>query len=390
MDRTPHQQFLTSPIFRGLSKEQIESVFSIAEEMKIEKGSTLIHEGEKGKEFYILAVGELIVTKYDAKLDESHIIGTIMPGQPVGEISLIDQGPRSASVRAAADCLLYAIAFDALNQLIKKKPDLIAIQLRLAENIGSALRHTDEIALDALRNQVTELRTRSKMGTFLIGMITILSFYVFILPLLQYLMKIVPTTSIISIPLTLSMGAIIYYLIRHFKMPLEEVGVTTKNLKSSCIEGLAFSIPWILFGVALKLFFIYFDVIPNKPLFDPYSIFPDPAHKTVPYWIGINAIYCFLFVPLQELLARGVLQGLLEKFLLIKHRVIVSIVMSNLIFASIHVFFSVYFAMIVLVFGLFLGWLYSRNHNLAGCSISHAIVGTFAFSVLGLAGILFD
>ncbi|MBX7067482.1 MAG: cyclic nucleotide-binding domain-containing protein [Parachlamydiales bacterium] len=388
--RTPHEQFLSSSLFRGLSKDQIESVFSIAEELRIEKGTYLIREGEIGKEFYVLVEGELTVSKYDSKLDESHVIGKIRLGQPVGEISLIDNGPRSASVQAATDARLYRITFDDLTQLMKKKPDLIALQLRLSENIGSALRHTDEVAIEALRNQVTELRTRSKMGTFLIGTITILSFYVFILPLLQYLMKIVPSTSVISIPLTVTMGAVIYALTRHFKMPLEEVGITTTNLKASCIEGIAFSFPWMLFGVSLKLFLIYFNVIPNKPLFDPYSIFPDPQHRTLSYWLISNAIYCLLFVPLQELLARGVLQGLLEKFLLAKHRVIISIVMSNLIFASIHVFFSVYFALIVLVFGMFLGWLYSRNHNLAGCSIAHALVGGFSFSVLGLAGILFE
>jgi membrane protease YdiL (CAAX protease family) len=124
----------------------------------------------------------------------------------------------------------------------------------------------------------------------------------------------------------------------------------------------------------------FFQTYHSARLFEPFSFLSEP---TIYDWILINLVYC-LFVPVQELMARGVLQGLLEKFLIGRWRVITSIFVSNLIFSAGHIFLSETIAITVFIAGLYLGWLYSRTHNLLGVILAHCLLGVWGFSVVGV------
>jgi len=89
------------------------------------------------------------------------------------------------------------------------------------------------------------------------------------------------------------------------------------------------------------------------------------------------------FVPLQELIVRGSIQGALERSLLGEHRVRNAILASNAIFAAGHLHVSITLAVVVFVSGLFWGWLYSRQHSLVGVSVSHLLLGLTALEIVG-------
>jgi hypothetical protein len=168
-------------------------------------------------------------------------------------------------------------------------------------------------------------------------------------------------------------------------MSLGDLGITKKNLKRAIVEALIFSpILLVASSLAIKSYLLH-----HVPLFydrlyiDPFAIFKDPEDRTWQNWIVTNAIYCFFLIPIQEVLVRGGLQGFLEKFLEGRGRVLFSILISNLIFSSVHVFFSVYIAFSVFITGLYIGWGYSRTHNLFGCWISHVILGGGFLSIFG-------
>jgi hypothetical protein len=90
-----------------------------------------------------------------------------------------------------------------------------------------------------------------------------------------------------------------------------------------------------------------------------------------------------LLSPVQEFVARGVLQGSLQEFLTGRNGVLKAILISNLIFSTFHLFVSPYFAVAAFLSGIFWGWLYSRHRTLIGVSVSHILVGAWTLYFLG-------
>lgn len=384
--------FSKSPIFQGLTKEEIETLFQSATPLTIEKGNYLIREGDLSNEIFIVLAGSLEVTKYDTASKRSHVIDILGPGDTVGEIAFLDHGPRTASVQGLETTRLFSISVDEIQKIVEKDRNLQRIYSHLCETISRRLRHTNDLAIKALRSQMEEAELRARMGTFLVGIITALSIFTYILSGLQYLLTVVSNSTVITLPLTLGAGVFIFLMIHYFDMPLSEFGVTKTNWKQSFCEGFFITLPFsLLFGIIVKWLLIqYVPEFYTRSLFDPFALIHHPQDKTWPYWIGLNSVYVFIIIPVQELLCRGGLQGLLEKFLTGKHRLFLSIIMSNLIFSSIHVYFSPYVAMAVFILGCYVGVLYARTHNLLGCWIAHSLVGLVTLSILGIVGAIFE
>jgi len=246
--------------------------------------------------------------------------------------------------------------------------------------------------LKSLRKEVAESKTRSSMGVFIICIIATLSLFTYALGGLHYLLKVVPNSTYVTLPITLALGLFLLLMINYFQMPLREVGITLINWKRSLFEGIVFTIPIVAVS-ATAVKWVLMTFVPHyqgRPFFDPFALILDPSDRTWAYWMELNLVYWFIIIPVQELLSRGALQGLLERFLIGKHRIVLSILASNLIFSSVHVFFSPYIAFSVFIAGCYLGWLYSRSHNLLGCFVAHIIIGTVALSILGIVGIIYE
>jgi len=92
--------------FNGLTDEQLEQVALRCEEMVLEQGDIILYESDQSDEIYVVAEGEveISINKGDATRPGSSEISIIRlgAGQIFGEMALIDQGLRSATVRAVA------------------------------------------------------------------------------------------------------------------------------------------------------------------------------------------------------------------------------------------------------------------------------------------------
>ncbi len=82
------------PLFRGMSTSALETVADRASETTFEDGETVTREGEPGNTFYIVTDGRLHVSKHGT------LVRDLGPGDFLGEISLVDGGPRTATVTA--------------------------------------------------------------------------------------------------------------------------------------------------------------------------------------------------------------------------------------------------------------------------------------------------
>ncbi len=82
------------PLFQGMSTSDLETVADRASETTFEDGETVTREGEPGEAFYVVIEGRLNVSQHGTLVRE------LGPGDFLGEISLVDGRPRTATVTA--------------------------------------------------------------------------------------------------------------------------------------------------------------------------------------------------------------------------------------------------------------------------------------------------
>jgi len=81
-------------LFEGLHRKELATVDRLFTEIELPAGTDLIAEGGVGREFFVIAEGEVAVLRGKREVARLH------PGDFVGELSLLDDGPRNATVRA--------------------------------------------------------------------------------------------------------------------------------------------------------------------------------------------------------------------------------------------------------------------------------------------------
>ncbi len=137
-------------IFDELTNTQLELVASICTERHYQAGDVIFEENLPGHEMYVIASGEVEI-QVDPSLigNESatgpHTIATLRRGQSFGEVSLVDEGLRSASARCSQqDTHLIVIPRDKLMLLCDTYPQLgYRLMRNLAADLAMKMRHTD-------------------------------------------------------------------------------------------------------------------------------------------------------------------------------------------------------------------------------------------------------
>lgn len=123
------------PIFRYLSRRHLDMVARNADEMTVDAGYMLTQEGRLGHELFVIVEGSAKVTRQDMEL------ATFGPGDFVGELSLLDNEPGSATVTALTPMSLLVIGEREFHSLLLKLP---ALTLEVLRYVAQRLRATDE------------------------------------------------------------------------------------------------------------------------------------------------------------------------------------------------------------------------------------------------------
>ena len=146
-------------IFHNLANTQLEMVESICQECSYKKGQIIIEESSQGTELYVILNGEVeILAQINLRSARSkkepayQAIARFERGQSFGEIALVDEGLRSAAVRAAGrNTKLLAIERDKLLELCYAYPDLgFKIMYNLAVDLGQKVRSSSSHLRQAL------------------------------------------------------------------------------------------------------------------------------------------------------------------------------------------------------------------------------------------------
>jgi len=118
------------PLFSGCSKSELAAIAMIADEIDVPAGTTLIREGDTGREFFILVEGTVEVRQKGRKLPTKGDVGFF------GEISLLLNSPTTASVITTSAVHALVITPRSFRDLLKHSP---GIQLKVLSALAERL-----------------------------------------------------------------------------------------------------------------------------------------------------------------------------------------------------------------------------------------------------------
>jgi CRP/FNR family cyclic AMP-dependent transcriptional regulator len=110
------------PLFSSFELEDLLGLKEITATRSFKAGDFIFHEGESGSHAYIIVSGSVEVLKADAGREK--VIATLEKTAYFGEMAIIENEPRSASVRAKSDCVLLAIDGFEFRTMIKTHAEL--------------------------------------------------------------------------------------------------------------------------------------------------------------------------------------------------------------------------------------------------------------------------
>ncbi|MBI4197542.1 MAG: cyclic nucleotide-binding domain-containing protein, partial [Chloroflexi bacterium] len=104
------------PLFAGLAEADLEHLCRMAEEVRLPAGQVLFPEGSAGDKAYVILEGEVEVVKESSGREV--LLAVRPPGDVIGEMALLEETPRTATVRARTDALLLALSKEQLDALL--------------------------------------------------------------------------------------------------------------------------------------------------------------------------------------------------------------------------------------------------------------------------------
>ena len=120
----------TVPLFARLRGQALEEVASLTDEVDVKAGTELTHEGRSAAEFFVIVDGTVEVRR------DGELLKTLGAGDFLGEIALVDGGPRTATATTTTPSRLLVLTSTEFHTLIADQPEVRTCVLQaLAERV---------------------------------------------------------------------------------------------------------------------------------------------------------------------------------------------------------------------------------------------------------------
>jgi CRP-like cAMP-binding protein len=127
------------PLFAGLAPRYVRRLADLTEEQRFMEGAHVVREGDVGDTLYVILEGEARVVSHGGRT-----LNRLRPGDFFGEISLLDGGPRTASVVAMTPLTMLALSRSVFLTAIQREPE---VAVRLLSYTASMLRRAERSAV---------------------------------------------------------------------------------------------------------------------------------------------------------------------------------------------------------------------------------------------------
>lgn len=123
------------PLFAECSQKELSKIASLADEIEVDKGTVLTKEGMPGRECFVVSEGKAKATLRGKKL------ASYAPGDVFGEMSLLDNEPRSATITAESEMVLFVVDSRSFWGLCEEAP---TVTRKIMKAIAQRLRRVEK------------------------------------------------------------------------------------------------------------------------------------------------------------------------------------------------------------------------------------------------------
>lgn len=121
-------------LFAGCTMKELDRIARSGDEVMMAAGTLLADQGQTGREAFVVLDGSVTVKRNGRK------VATLGPGAIVGELSLLDHGPRTATVTCDTNCSLFVIA---QRQFLGVLDDVPTLGHKLLSSLAGRIRELD-------------------------------------------------------------------------------------------------------------------------------------------------------------------------------------------------------------------------------------------------------
>jgi CRP-like cAMP-binding protein len=148
------------PLFSRVAQGDLEQIASHLIERRYPRNTTIVEEGLPGDYMYILREGRVKVTKLSEDGREK-ILDFLETGSFVGDMALLERGPRSASVKTLTPVKVLALSRTDFISLLRKSPDLaLAVIQELSRRIRSVNEQASSLSFQRVKERTMGLLER--------------------------------------------------------------------------------------------------------------------------------------------------------------------------------------------------------------------------------------
>jgi CRP-like cAMP-binding protein len=122
------------PLFEGLSRGELAEIAKLMDEVDVSAGHVLMKQGDLGRQMFVVARGRVSVERNGQKINE------LGPGGAAGEMALIAEAPRNATVTTMEPSLLLVADHRGFHSLMDVSP---TIRIRILEGLANKIRSLD-------------------------------------------------------------------------------------------------------------------------------------------------------------------------------------------------------------------------------------------------------
>lgn len=369
------------PFFSAVPPDLLPRVAPHLRVERHEAGAAILREDDPPDRLCLLLEGRAAILKGEPAAR----LGTVEAGATVGEMGVLSGAPRSTSVVAETPVSLVSLSREALAALETDTGfDLIALSLKAQAGVlGERLARTNAVAAESMRERLEEFRLRVAFGRLFTNVVLMVFVYTSALGALRALASAGASTTLTTSTLLALMAAGSVWIMKTSGFPYETFGFTRSRWRAVLLEALLWSAAFCAAMTAAKAALLHWgEGYGHLALVSPWRSAEGPIATAVAY--GLYAVLS----PVQEFVARGLLQGSLQKLFTGRHVGLRAVVVANAIFSISHQHLGLAYALAVFIPGLFWGWLYLRQRSLVGVAASHVVIGLWGTGVLDLAGVV--
>lgn len=377
-ERTSTVQFA---LFERIPSESIVGTLRALPSITFAPGDVLLRENEPNDRVFLIQEGELQVWKGQPDAALSLCVARLAPGDCFGEMSALTGGRSSATViaGAAGTVLVLRLADLPAEQGIRE-----TVTLNLARTLVHRLSTANESIREKHEREMGAMRIVAAASAFITRMLTALTCYMFSLPLIAVLTPLLPTNSLVSFLFIVIFSWVVLNFMQEWpEARTRDWHMTFAQWARQLARGLLWTIPPLLVFLVIKL-----SVMNARPdqhaFFEPMTAIQAGAPMNFPLWLTFAVIYTGL-VFAQEFI-RCAIQGTLTMINTASSRggPWKAILVSDIVFSSIHLHLGAAFAAQAFIAGLFFGYEFHRERSYLAVAVSHAVVGVWAVFIIGI------